>query len=222
MNGLRASTLCLAAVLTLGVGTAGAETRAKPEVRRARPASHPLGAFTPSLIDAPGLALKPGASVDARQFRFTPSGKHADAHAVTLAIRARPVTVPDATHAAELPAGYDVGLAVDTRGLALSGGVRRLDAGIAQRQAVTLGLGYNRKDWSTSLKLGEEKGWARGVVEDARDKRYSVELGTAYSLGRDVRVGAGVRYRVAPTTPADPDARPPADRSAFVGLGIAF
>lgn len=225
MNGLRAFTLGLAAVLALGAVTASAETRAKPEVRRAHPASHPLATFTPSLIDAPGLALKPGATVDARQFRFTPSGKHAEAHAVTLVVRARPVTVPDATHAthaAEQPAGYDVGMAVGTRGLTLSGGMRRLDVGIAQREAVTLGLGYNRKDWSTSLKLGEESNWARGVIDDERNKRYSVELGTAYSLGRDVRVGAGVRYRVAPATPADTDARPPADRSAFVGLGIAF
>lgn len=212
----------IAAAFGASGGASAAETRARVEARHSLPARRSLAAFTPSLIDAPGLAMKPGATVDARQFRFTPSGKHADTRTVTIGVRARPVTLADATHASE-QAGYDVGMAVATRGIALSGGVRRLDAGIAQREAVTLGLGYGRKDWTTTVRLGEENSWARGAQDATMDRRYSVELGTAYSLGQDVRVGAGVRYRIAPGTNADADAsHPPADRSAFVGLGIAF
>ena len=224
MNGSRFLSLCVSAALLASVcGSALAETRVRPAPRRAEPA-RVLGAFTPSLIDAPGLALKPGATVDARQFRFTPSGKHGEAHAVTVGLRARSVTLPDATRASTDPAGFDVGVAVGTRGLALSGGMRKLDAGIAQRQAVTLGLDYGRRDWSTSLKLGEEEGWARGATPVGFDKRYSVELGGAYSLGRDVKLGAGVRYRV-PASALDDGAaaaKERADRSAFVGLGVAF
>ena len=214
--------LWLAAALSLVSGGAGAaETRARADGKRAE-APRPLGAFTPSLIDAPGVSLRPGATVDARQFRFTPSGKRGQAHAVTLGVRTRAVTLPDVAHGGETLGGYDVGMAVGTRGLALSGGVRKLDAGVAQRQAVTLGLGYGRRDWTTTLRLGEEEGWARGATAIPLDRRYSVELGTAYALGRDVRLGAGVRYRVAPATDPDADQRTPADKSAFVGLGIAF
>ncbi len=224
MNRASVLSLCLLATITLGVGGAAAavETRARPVATRRAETLRPLGAFTPSLIDAPGLSLKPGATVDASQFRFTPAGVKAQAHAVTLGVRARPVTLRDATHATEQPAGYDVGLAVGTRGLALSGGVRRLDAGITQQQAVTLGLGYGQKDWTTTLRLGQEEGWVRGA-QLPLDKRYSVELGTAYSLGRDVRVGAGLRYRMMPANEAlSEDVKAQSDRSAFVGLGIAF
>lgn len=218
----RAFSLCLSAALALGAcGSAVAETRARPVVHRAE-AARPLGAFTPSLIDAPGLSLRPGATVDASQFRFTPSGKHAQSHAVTLGLRARPVTLPDATRGADQPAGYDLGMAVGTRGLALSGGMRRVDAGLAQRETVTLGLGYGQRDWTTTLRLGEEDGWARGAQAQL-DRRYSVELGGAYALGPDVKLGAGVRYRLAPAnTTLDSDAKATQDRSAFVGLGIAF
>ena len=218
----RALSLCLSAALALGAcGSAVAETRARPVVHRAE-AARPLGAFTPSLIDAPGLSLRPGATVDASQFRFTPSGKHAQSHAVTLGLRARPVTLPDATRGVDQPAGYDLGMAVGTRGIALSGGMRRVDAGLAQRETVTLGLGYGQRDWTTTLRLGEEDGWARGAQAQL-DRRYSVELGGAYALGPDVKLGAGVRYRLAPAnTTLDSDAKATQDRSAFVGLGIAF
>ncbi len=196
-----------------------AATRAPVRVKVEAP--RPLGAFTPSLIDAPGVSLRPGATVDARQFRFTPAGKNGEAHAVTLGLHTRAVTLPDATRDADQPAGYDIGMALGTRGIALSGGMRKLDAGVAQRQAVTLGLGYGRRDWTTSLRLGEEEGWARGA-QDTLDRRYSVELGGAYTIARDVRLGAGVRYRVTPADAIDVDSRAPADRSAFVGLGVAF
>ena len=222
MKPSRLLSLCVCATLLASAcGPALAETRARPAPRRAEPA-RVLGAFTPSLIDAPGLALKPGATVDGRQFRFTPSGKRGEAHAVTLGLRARAVTLPDATRVGNDPSGYDVGVAVGTRGLAFSGAMRKVDAGIAQRQAVTLGLDYGRHDWSTSLKLGEEEGWARGATPVGFDKRYSVEVGGAYSLGRDVKLGAGVRYRVPAGSAGDADDKNRADRSAFVGLGVAF
>ena len=204
------------AALALGA-PALAQSRAVPRLTLT-PAETP---FTPSLIDAPGLALKPGATVGARQFRFTPSGERRARHAVTLGVKARPVNLPEATpRLSDQPQGYDIGMALGTRGVAVSGAMSRVDAGLAQREAVTLGLGYGRHDWSTSLKLGEEDGWVRGAATPIEDKRYSVELGGAYSVGRDVHVGAGVRYRVAPD--AEPQNRAPADRSAFLGLGIRF
>lgn len=192
---------------------AGAEPRLRVDDVTA-----PLAQFTPSLTDAPGLALKPGAQVNARQFRFTPTGARSARRALTVGAR---VAASEAPRAGEAPQAFDLGMSLGMRGLAVSSTMRRVDAGLAQREAVTLGLGYGRRDWSTTLRVGEEDGWLRGVPTVKPDKRYSVELGGAYALGRSVKLGGGVRYRVAPqdVVPAN---RPPDDRSAFLGLGVAF
>jgi len=201
-------------------GVASAAERPKPEAKRAE-APRPVGAFTPSLIDAPGTLLRPGTALDARQFRFTPSGKPADKHAVTIATHSRVAAPLEAGHADSLT-GYDIGVALGSRGLAVSGAVRRTDAGLSQREAVSLGLGYGLRDWTTTLKVGEETNALRGSPIDS-EKRYSVELGSAYSIAKDVKLGAGVRYRVVPgDTDAQAQARSANDRAAFLGLGIAF
>ena len=180
----------------------------------------PLGSFTPSLIDAPAVGLKPG-SAAAHSFRFTPSGKAGEKHAVTLATHARLASPTVDSARADAPSGYDIGMALGTRGLALSGAVKRTDSGLVQRDAVSLGLGYGVRDWTTTLKVGEETNLVRGAAALDPERRYSVELGGAYALGRDVKLGAGVRYRV---VPGDSDAalKSVNDRAAFLGLGVAF
>jgi len=212
-----------ASTLAFSRGAFAAE-RAKPEARpddKHAQAPRPLGAFTPSLIDAPGSLLRPGTALDARQFRFTPSGKRTDKHTVTIATHSRLAAPLEAGHADSLT-GYDIGVAVGSRGLALSGAVRRTDAGVSQREAVSLGFGYGIRDWTTTLKVGEETNALRGSPIDS-EKRYSVELGGAYSIAKDVKLGAGVRYRVVPgDSDAQAQARSAQDRAAFLGLGIAF
>lgn len=211
--------------LSLGVPNAAlAAERVRPEAKldaRHAQAPRPIGAFTPSLIDAPGSLLRPGTALDARQFRFTPSGRPADRRAVTIATHSRVAAPLEAGHADSLT-GYDIGVALGSHGVAVSGAVRRTDAGLSQHESVSLGLGYGLRDWTTTLKVGEETSALRGSPVDP-EKRYSVELGSAYSIAKDVKLGAGVRYRVVPgDIDAQAQARSAKDRAAFLGLGIAF
>lgn len=215
------SNACVVAILALALPcTATAAQAARPDAKRPARA---VGSFTPSLIDAPVTALRPGTATTttARQFRFTPASQSAPNHAVSVATHSRLATATSETARADAPTGYDIGLAVGTRGLALSGTAKRSDMGLTERNQVSLGLGYGIRDWTTTLKVGQETSLVRGAAALDPEKRYSVEFGSAYSLGRDVKVGAGLRYRVVPGD-TDTALKPVNDRAAFVGLGVAF
>lgn len=211
----RALAAALVAALALPGAAVAATSKQRPEARRAAPAR--LGVFTPSLIDtAPGLAR--GGS-ETRLFRFTPSGK--PGRAATLGLRARQVPAADAVRAAEEAAGYDVDVSLGVRGVALTGQMSEVDDTLTRREAVALGLAYGRRDWSTQLKVGAEDARARGL--DARfARRYSVEMGGAYQLRRNVAVGAGVSYRVLPENERLARGRVAEDGAAFVGAKVAF
>lgn len=216
----RALHVAIVAALALPAAAHAApgKPRAEPrvEIRRDDAAIlRPLGSFTPSLIDGAGTA-----TADARAFRFTPAGRPNDRRAITLGVRTRTVALPEAIPGGERTDSYDVGMALGTRGVALTGQVSRLDAGIDRREAVSVGIGYGKRAWSTALKFGAEERAPRGA-EPLLDRRYSVELGGAYTLRRNLSVGAGVRYRVAPEDAATRRQREQ-DGAAFVGAAVAF
>ncbi len=201
-----------------GGGAAAARTKAAP----ARPAPalvpvRPLGSFTPSFGDPAGAVPRAGASVDARQFRFTPAG---GARALSIGVDTRVLAAPTATRGSDEPAGYEAGVAVGARGVALTGRVARVDAGLQQRESVAVGLSYGRRDWQTMLRLGAEHRGPPGPAVLLDERAYSVELGGAYLVRRNVAVGANLRYRV----PEDPARRDQAaqDGAAVVGARVAF
>ncbi|MDT7933620.1 MAG: hypothetical protein RQ833_03320 [Sphingomonadaceae bacterium] len=205
-----------------------ASTPAQEAARRARPAqqrtpvtTRALSTFTPSIGASAGASVTAGAGADLQSFRFTPSGQANPSKSFTLGMRARPLSVPDASHAPDEPAGYDVGVALGTRGVALTGQTTAVETGLARKEAVAVGLGYGRRNWTAQVKVGEERENLRGADKFGPQQRYSFELGGAYTITRSLSLGAGVRYRVAPETNADARARAE-DRSAFLGLGVAF
>ena len=53
------------------------------------------------------------------------------------------------------------------------------------------------------------------------ERRYSVELGGAYSIAPSVSVRGGVRYKLAPLTPSLLDTERD-DRSVYLGTNVAF
>lgn len=214
----------LAALVGSGAGASAAqrvEPAKRAKLERAPVAARALRSFTPSPGEAAGATLRAGAAPDLKTFRFTPSGQVTQGKALTLGIRARPLVVPDSRRGAADVDGFDVGVAVAARGVALTGGATQIDTGLARREVVTMGLGYGRRDWTAQVKVGEERNDVRGASRLGAERRYSIELGGAYTLTRALSVGAGVRYRVAPEASADARARAD-DRSAYLGLGIAF
>lgn len=151
-----------------------------------------------------------------RVFRFTPSATP-QRRAVTVGARARAI----APATSDQP-GYDVGVALGLRGMALTGEAARIDTGLARRDAIALGIGYGRRDWQTRLRVGAEGAAVRGGNPANPGRRYSVELGGAYLVRQGVSVGAGVRYRVVPEDEAARLAQAEVDRAAYVGMGVAF
>lgn len=196
---------------------------ARAKLAPAKPAGtgvRPLGSFTPAFADTAGSVPRAGASVDARQFRFTPSGSASDPRVLSLGLDTRVLAAPTATRGSDEPAGYEAGVAVGVKGVALTGRVARLDAGLQQRESVAVGLSYGRKDWQTMLRLGAEHRGPPGAAPLLDERNYSVELGGSYRVRRNIAVGANLRYRV----PEDPALRERAaqDGAAVVGAKVAF
>jgi hypothetical protein len=223
----RGFALCLLG-LALGAaaapGGAWAQSAAPAARVKAAPAKaatvRPLGSFTPSFGEAAGAVPRAGASVDARQFRFTPSGAGGDSRALSLGLDTRVLAAPTATRGSDEPAGYEAGVALGIKGVALTGRVARLDAGLIQRESVAVGLSYGRKDWQTMLRLGAENRGPPGAAALLDERNYSVELGGSYRLRRNVAVGANLRYRM-PEDPAQRE-RSGQDGAAVVGARVAF
>ena len=181
-----------------------------------------LGSFTPSVGDAVGAAVKPGTAPELKSFRFTPSGQVSKGKGVTVGTRSRALAAPDSRRGADEAAGYDMGVSVATRGLSVTGSSSKIDLGIASRESMSVGLGYNRKDWTARFTLGEDNERLRGPDALGTERRYSIELGGAYTLTRNLQLGAGVRYRAVPENSAEARERAEEDRAAYLGLGVSF
>jgi hypothetical protein len=218
-----AACLCAAVALAPAVPAHATDTAAQAarlKVSPARPALQPvrpLGSFTPSFGDLSAAVPRAGAPVDARQFRFTPSG---DGRSLSLGVDSRVLAAPSATRGSDEPAGYEAGMALGVRGVALTGRVARLDAGLQQRQSVAVGLSYGRRDWQTMLRLGAEHSGPPGPAALLDQRNYSVEVGGSVNVRRNVAVGANLRYRL-PEDPAQRQ-RDAQDGAALVGAKVAF
>ena len=207
-----------------------------------------LSSFAPSLLDnakfsftAPGQVSTSARMATAeRAFRFTPSGQSENRHPLSIGVTSRVVAVaPDTSRAAaptELaanPAAYNIDLSVGWRGFAVSGGYSRADnifTGVAptsgllaRRDAVDVGLSYGGKSWKTSLQIGAETTvpLTTTLTTSPTERRYSVELGGAYSLSPGVALTGGVRYKLSPTAPGLPDTPRP-DQSIYLGTAVSF
>ena len=182
-----------------------------------------------------------------RAFRFTPSGKIDSRRAFSIGVTSR-VTAPvlDTSRAAAVPlevaaatptvpAAYSVDLAVGWHNFAVSGGYARSDANdilpIAlalstpgRREAVDAGVSYRGASWKTSVQVAAEEGPAlllNPLASSAPaqiDRRYSLEVGGAYSLTPQLSVTGGVKYK-ATVSPNDPLRR---DQAVYLGTAFTF
>lgn len=191
-----------------------------------------LTSFTPSLVD-PSRAAGIRAQTAERTFRFTPSGKVGDRKALTLGLTSRVVTTADPIRAAADPvrttdasakaaAGYNVGLSVGWQGFSVSGGYSQLENAFGlRRESVDLGLSYRGKNWKTTLQAAAEEPSHLALDPLALDKRYSVELGGAYSFNSRISVQGGMRYQH--ITPLDPRlTNERSDPSVYLGTAFRF
>ncbi len=174
--------------------------------------SRPMGSFTPAVAD-PRLAAalaRSGVSFNS-DFRFTPA--NADrSRAVRVAVRARAATPAEAQAermalnassqtpvTAITPSSYNLGVSLGWRRFAVSGDVAQSEGGVlpGRRESAEVGMSYRatRRITGRVAVAAERAEGAQRLVAD--DEAYSLDVGGAYSIARNVDVTAGARYRIA-------------------------
>jgi len=157
----------------------------------------PLSTFTPA-----GADPKVAASFD---FKFTPAAAKSRPSQVRVAIRARPDaplrnrvvdTSADSPLTALTPASYNLGVAVGWRRFAVSGDVAKTESrnpAIGNKESAVVGVSYSLSRFTGRLAVGAERGDDRVPALTGREN-YSVDVGGAYSVTRNIALTGGVRY----------------------------
>ena len=147
----------------------------------------------------------------------------------------RAAAVPvEVAAAAAPPAAYNVDLAVGWRNFAVSGGYARSDTTAlpqalalstpGRREAIDAGVSYRGASWKTSVQVAAEEGPAlllnplASAAPAQIDRRYSLEVGGAYSLTPKLSVTGGVKYKTT-LSPVDPLRR---DEAVYLGTAFTF
>ena len=198
--------------------------------------ARPVGAFTPAVAD-PRLAaaLARRSSRLNGEFSFTPAATPSDRNrGVRVAVRARAETPGEAARSvlqtssaspvtAITPSSYNLGLSLGWRRFAVSGGVAQSDGGVVpgRREAAEVGMSYRANTRLTGrVAVAAER--AEGVQRLVRDdEAYSLDVGGAFSIARNLDVTAGARYRIARDR-LEPLAREERRDSQAVYVGTTF
>jgi hypothetical protein len=235
--GTAAGASLVAIALMLAPALAAPPSRSQQQAARTSASftGRPLGSFTPAVSD-PRLAatLARSRSTVSSEFRFTPTSAFGDrSRGVRVALRARastPVqasrdTGPSSSSAitAITPSSYNLGVSVGWRRFAVSGDVAQADNGLIAgiRESAQVGMSYRatrRLTGRVAVAAERAQGGQRIIAED---QAYSVDVGGAYSIARNVDVTAGARYRISRDR-LDPVSRDDRRDSQAVYVGTAF
>ena len=195
----------------------------------------PVGAFTPAVSDprlAAALARR-GTRLNS-EFRFTPATASTERdNAVRVAIRARTnnpaeaprtaIVPPNAPVTAITPSSYNLGVSLGWRRFAVSGDVAQANGGIVpvRRDSAQVGMSYraNRRLTGRVAVAAERNEGPQRLVAD--DEAYSLDVGGAFSIARNVDLTAGARYRISRDR-LEPMAADTRRESQTVYVGTAF
>lgn len=240
MNRVRAfaaagSASLIAMALLLAPAFAQTTQRNKASRPSAAMNARPVGAFTPAVSDprlAAALARR-GTRLSS-DFRFTPASASPErSRAVRVAIRARANTPAEAARnviassaapvTAITPSSYNLGVSLGWRRFAVSGDVAQTEGGVmpGRAEAAEVGMSYraNRRLTGRVAVAAERAEGAQRLLRD--DEAYSLDVGGAFSIARNVDVTAGARYRIARDR-IEPMSRDERRDSQAVYVGTAF
>lgn len=235
--GMAGSASLIAMALLLAPALAANSQRSKSNRPAAALGARPVGAFTPAVSD-PRLAavMNRRGNSPGSDFRFTPATGDRSRQ-VRVAIRARP-NAPAATSSASAaapvaatpgiaitPMSYNLGVSLGWRRFAISGDVAQADAGIiaGTRESAQVGMSYRatrRLTGRVAVAAERAEGPQRII---ASDEAYSLDVGGAFSIARNVDVTAGARYRIQRDRlePIDGDQRRDS-QAVYVGTAFRF
>ena len=97
------------------------------------------------------------------------------------------------------PSSYNLGVSLGWRRFAISGDVAQADAGLiaGTRESAQVGMSYRatrRLTGSVAVAAERAEGGQRILAED---QAYSLDVGGAFTIARNIDVTAGARYRIA-------------------------
>lgn len=225
-----AGAVAIAAGLSFGPIASSAPRHAPVRPRASLGMRSAAAAFTPANADPRLLALISRLNTVGPGMRFTPATSTARvSRSITVAVRSRTrdqASPREALVAApangNAPSGYNLGLAVGWRGLAVSSDVARIDQpGLGGRAMADVGLSYSTKSFTTRVGVGADRATGDTPRPLAQSGSYNVDLAGSYSLSRNIDVTAGYRYRAIDRDRLAPLADNRKDSQA-VYLGTAF
>jgi len=204
--GLAAAAGALIALGGLAMPAFGASDPARPVVKRPQ-VLRGLGGFTPSSADPRLAAVFARGGLGNRGFRFTPAEVRPD-RAVTVAVRARTARGPaDASGDRALasaapsvglaPIAYNLGVGVGWRRFAIQADAARVElpGQGGGREALDVGVSYSLPKFSTRVQATADRPTPESPRAINNMNSYSLDVGSSYSLTRNLDVTAGVRYR---------------------------
>lgn len=218
------------------------QTAAEPQGVRLRidngqpPASAALdlGRFSFTTPGDNSAARGPRPNVIDRGFRFTPSGS-GDRRGPSVAVSTRtaasgleaasaPVRSAMAQHPGTAATGYQVGMALEWKGLALSGLAARNESanGLARTEEMGVGLSYGARRWRTGVQAAAEQGSLLPLSDAlAEPERFRLQASGSLLLSPAFSLSGGVRYRTTPTNPS-PLGVNREEEAVYLGGALAF
>ena len=97
------------------------------------------------------------------------------------------------------PASYNLGVAVGWRQFAVSGDVAKVKAGdsaFGTRESATVGVSYSLNRFTARVAAGAARDDDRGLPALRERDNYSLDVGGAYNITRNIALTGGVRYRI--------------------------
>ncbi len=170
----------------------------------------PASSFTPANADPKLAAALAGKGLALTDFKFTPAPAKGRPSQVRVAIRAHTLdqaqpqvaaaTPQTAALSALTPTGYNLGVAVGWRRFAVAGDVAKLksaDPALGGRESAILGVSYSlNSKLSTRVAVGADRATGSPVNALRRGDNVSLDVGSSYSLSRQVALTGGVRYNI--------------------------
>lgn len=169
----------------------------------------PVASFTPANADPKLAASFAGGLPTLGDFKFTPAAAKGRPSQIRVAIRAgstagqdlRLASAPASTVSvsAITPASYNLGVAVGWRRFAVSGDVSKVRSGtpaLGERDSAEVGVSYSVDRFTARVAAAAAREDDRGIPALRDHDNYSLDVGGAYNLTRNIAVTGGVRYRI--------------------------
>lgn len=196
---------------------------------------NPLTSFTPANAD-PRLAASFGKKVlGLTDFKFTPAPAKGRPSQVRVAIRARTNSQAEATMAAAkspipvtalTPASYNLGVGVGWRRFAVAadvGETKPANPSLGGRETAVVGVSYSlSKKLTGRVAVGADRGDERALPALRQADEYSVDLGGAFNITRNIAVTGGVRYSVEHDRLATVADQRRDSQAVYVGTAVKF